>query len=390
MNASCRSSVCAILLTMLFLSLPGILEGQHKGWITAYYPHWWYAEVNPVTDLDYAKVTHIVIFSANPSRTPPYLDVLVNPNDSAQVEYGILTGRPAPYLEQTVANAHRHNVRVVLSVGGIMGEGAQTMSWMAQDANRVDIFVRAACAYVQRKHLDGIEIDWEFPQAADRAGFNRLINRFRKQLDTWTPHGLLLAAVHQAPWPMFGYDRDSLVACFDQINLMTYEMYPGSFEKVRTGYTSPLKLPSGYPDYTGYAIDQQGMGPRAWIAKGYPASKIGLGISFTTTEFTGVQPPVQPGRPFGGHRWGYVKNVPPTGRHWDETSGVPWQGSGSTFISYEDTASCRRKAEYAKALGLGGVMLYELGSGYLPGEGAGAKDQLLGSVRDGLWGSSKK
>lgn len=377
-----------LVLAVLSCLFAGTMPAQNKPWITAYYPHWWYAEVNPVTGVDYAKLSHIVIFSSNPVRKPPYLDILVSPEDSEQIEYGILTGRPAPYLKQTVTNAHQHGVKVLLSVGGIAGEGQQNMAWIAQDPARIETFVQAAAAYARRKSLDGIELDWEFPGTADRAGFNRMINRFRCVLDTWQPRGTLIAAVFQAPWAMFGYDRDSLVACLDQINLMTYELYPGDFSKARTGYTSPLKVPESIADYPGYAIDGKDVGPRAWIAKGYPPSKIGLGVSFTTTEFTGVQSPVQPGRPYDGHNWGYVKNVPPEGRHWDESALVPWQASGAKLITYEDTVSCRLKVEYAKRLGLGGIMIYELGAGYLPDQPEGKKDQLLRSVRDALWGTT--
>ncbi|HUI66540.1 MAG TPA: glycoside hydrolase family 18 protein [Bacteroidota bacterium] len=379
----------AWLLAIALLFIQGI-SAQNRPWITVYYPHWWYAEVNPVSAIDYTKFSHLVIFSANPDYKAPYLDVLVNPKDSEQVEYGVLTGRPAPYLQQTVTNAHRHGVKVLLSVGGIAGDGATTMSWIAKDPARIDIFVRAACAYARRKSLDGIELDWEFPGTADRAGHNRLINAFRRELDSWPVRGTFIAAVHQAPWAMFGYDRDSLVACFDQINLMTYEMYAGDFSRMQTGYNSPIERPTGFGDYAGYAIDQNNCGPGAWIAKGYPASKLGLGISFTTVEFSGVQAPVQPCRPYGAHNWGYVKNIPAEGRHWDSDGLVPWQASGSKMISYEDTASCRYKAEFALRKGLGGVMIYELGSGYLPEAPNGEKDQLLGATRDALWGHSTK
>ena len=39
---------------------------------------------------------------------------------------------------------------------------------------------------------------------------------------------------------------------------------------------------------------------------------------------------------------------------------MPWLYNGSTFITYEDAESIGRKAEYIKAKGLGGAMIWEL------------------------------
>lgn len=346
-------------------------------WITAYYP-WWYYNQMPVEEVDFSLMTHVVVFSANPSRTPPYLDVLVNARDSANVVNGVDCGRPGDYLRQLVRRAHEKGVKVVLSVGGIWGEGADAMHYIAGDDARIETFVRASCAFARRWNLDGIELDWEFPQFADKWRHNKLIYRFRSELDGWTPRGIFIAAVHESPLP--AYDKNAMCAAFDQINPMTYELYRGDYSKNLTGYNGPIEQSSRYAPYIGTSINQKGHGPRSWIDDGYPASKIGLSVSFTTTVFTGVEPPVEPSRPYKEHQWGNVRDIPRRGRHWDHSSQVPWFADGTTFISYEDTASSRLKVEYARALGLGGVMVYELGAGYLPSEKPGRRDVLLQAV----------
>jgi GH18 family chitinase len=381
---------------LVVLALFGIVHigtaQNNRMWVTAYYPLWAVPSMYP-EDIEYAGITHIVHFSANPVRTPPYLDVLVRApdkpfnQDSINIQFGGVYNGNNPPLWRTIdiqqsliARAHDANVKVILSVGGIYGVGAETMSWITKDPERVKTFATSSCEYAKRKGYDGIELDWEFPRVVDKLGFNMLIRAFRDKLNSWKPRGIFIAAVHECPGSYFAYEKDSLLACFDQINPMTYEMYAGDFSKIRTGYNTPLDSMSEFPGYNGYGVNQNGHGPRSWIENGYPASRIGLGISFLTTEFYGVTSPVQPAQAFINKNWGYFKNVPVQTRHWDGLAKVPWAASGTTFYTYEDTASIRAKVSYAKSLNLGGIMIYDLLGGYLPSAPHSQKHPLLKAV----------
>jgi hypothetical protein len=289
-NAVRRTSLLLLLTFPLLFCRGGVQD--RALWITAYYPWWTYYTMNP-SELDYSAMTHLVIFSANPVKEPPYLDVLTNPHDSANVVNGLDCGIPSNYLAQTIAKAHAKRVKVLLSVGGIYGPGAKNMSFIASDNARIATFVTGACAFARRQGFDGIELDWEHPYASDREGYVALILRFRRELDQWSPHGLFITAVNHTPWKNLGYDKDAMIAAFDQINPMTYEMHFGDYQHPRTGYNSPIERSTQFSDYGGYALNQPGIGPKAWEAFGIPASKLGLSISFTTTVFSDVVPPVR-------------------------------------------------------------------------------------------------
>ncbi|MCU0780486.1 MAG: hypothetical protein MUF04_05210 [Akkermansiaceae bacterium] len=56
------------------------------------------------------------------------------------------------------------------------------------------------------------------------------------------------------------------------------------------------------------------------------------------------------------------------------------------FISFDNPAACRAKADFATRQGLGGVMIFELGGGYRPGEPAGVCDPLLQAVKEAVRG----
>ncbi len=381
-----RRTVVIFLLVMVNLFS---VSQEKKKWTTAYYALWAVPTLYS-DDIDYRSVTHLVHFSTNPVKKHPYLNVLVPAppggynQDSVNIQWGGVHNGNNPPLWQTIdlqkallANAHSRNVKVLLSVGGIYGDGAEAMSFIAQDAGRIEVFVKASCAYAKRKGYDGIEIDWEVPRSHEKENYIKLIRRFRHELDSWSPRGEFITAVFHTPWEIFGYDKDAMNSCFDQINVMTYEMYAGDWQNVKTGYSSPLEVPTQVSGYNGFAINQKNFGVKEWIRFGIPSSKLGLGISFLTTEFYNVKSPVQPAQSFGWHNWGYIKNIPKEGRHWDPVALVPWQASGTTFITYEDTQSVRMKVEYAKQLDLGGVMLYDLLGGYVPNAPVNERHQLL-------------
>ena len=386
-----KRSVRNIILLVCVLSVKIHVQAQKK-WITAYYPLWAVPSMYP-ENLEYEKLTHIVHFSANPVRTPPYLDVLIPAGtkgfnqDSMNIQWGgVYNGNNPPVwrtidIQNTlITKAHESGVKVILSVGGIYGVGAEIMSWISKDTEKIKVFVAASCAYAQRKGYDGIELDWEFPRAADRQGYNIMIRQYRDNLNMWKQRGTFIASVHESPGSYFAYDRDSMIACFDQINPMTYEMYAGDFSSLKTGYNSPISLSKEFQGYNGYAIDQDGHGPKAWINAGYPSEKLGLSISLLTTEFYNVVPPVQPGQSFKSKNWGYYKNIPMAGRNWDASASVPWQASGSTFITYEDPKSIKIKVNYAKSLGLGGIMIYDILGGFMPEAQPTEKHMLLKSA----------
>lgn len=385
---------------VLFFSL--LFPQDKKKWITAYYSLWSVPTLYPEY-VDYTSVTHLVHFCANPTKKPPYLDVLVPAapgsynQDSINIQWGgTYNGNNPPLwraidIQKTlITKAHENKVKVLLSVGGIYGNGAEAMSFIAQDAQRMEEFVVASCAYAKRKGYDGIELDWEFPRSHEKENYIRLIKRFKKELDLWKPRGEFVTAVFHTPWQIFAYEKDAMIECFDQINLMTYEMYAGNWENMKTGYSSPLEVPTEFKGYNGYAINQKGYGPKEWIAFGIPASKIGLGISFLTTEFYNVKPPLQPAQSFGWKNWGYVKNIPKEGRHWDAVAQVPWQASGTTFITYEDTTSTRLKVEYALQNNLGGIMLYDLLGGFVPDAPEGSKQELLKAAKRAVDRNTRK
>ena len=154
-------------------------------------------------------------------------------------------------LKQIVQTAHEHNVRVNIAVGG-WGWDAQFEEMAANSESRA-AFVQNLTAFVDEYQLDGVDIDWEYPDAGQSSqNFLALI----KELRSAVPDKLLTTAVVS-----YGDDNGIGIPAesfelFDFVNIMTYDG----------------------PDHG--SIEQFEKGLSYWSARGLPKEKIVMGVPF--------------------------------------------------------------------------------------------------------------
>lgn len=338
-------------------------QGPSAMFVTGYYPSWAISTVPP-SDVDYSALTHIIYFSANPSKNPPYFDS----SDAAH-----------PWIPDLVRTARQHGVAILLCVGGVWGQGAKDMEFVAGDSTRVQMFVDHALSYAQRMGFRGIDIDWEPPSNA--GDFNRMLRLFRKGLDSWQPRGILAAAVGVEPVRKL-FDVRTMNTCLDQINIMDYDLGQGQ----NSGFNAALHPPFG--GYTSWTIEDHG--PAQWIAAGADRNKLALGIPFYGRRDTKVDGPEQKKSvywsPFVTYQYCLgLKNA--STYHWDEKAKVPWLGGTDStgakfFVSYEEPWSVQEKVYYASSLKLGGLMIYELSQDFVNDKKADSKAPLLRAVKE--------
>jgi len=121
---------------------------------------------------------------------------------------------------------------------------------------------------------------------------------------------------------------------------------------------------------------------QSYLTGGVPAGKIVLGVRFVGTGWQGVGPtnnglyqdatgPAQgtwdkAGAPTGSFGYQDIEDnyLVSSTRSFDKEAQVPWLYDANTgiMISYEDPESLAAKTNYAISNGLGGVMIWELGS----------------------------
>lgn len=148
-----------------------------------------------VAQIPFKKLTHII-----------HAAVPWNSDGSLSVGDGFL--EPA-----LIRKAHKNGVKVMLLTGGDFAAIENSKEIFETVVANLQIFVTA-------NGYDGLDIDWEFPQsAADRAFFNRLMDRLRVAF----PSPQYTLSIDVAPWNGTYYAMRHLKNSVDFFNLMVYD-----------------------------------------------------------------------------------------------------------------------------------------------------------------------
>jgi len=351
--------------------------------IVAYFSEWRYNNY-PISRVDFSKFTHL-----------NYAFALIDPNTYA------LTGYESWILNEVVSAAHNQGVKVLMSVGGWYG--SRYFTKMTSSESNMKKFAESCKSLVDTYHVDGIDIDWEYPGregacntpdlANDTDNYLKLLKILREYIGSET---LLTAAVSVIPFEKNGQPISNLAPYaeyFDFINIMGYD-FAGSWSSV-TSHHAALYDPAGGD------ILSVSSGVKNWLNGQFPASKIVIGVPsygkswiVSSTSNNGLYQSIANGNPKGDHEdsndaWtnycGVVENVysgnwkyknlrseillsdytTPSGswvRTWDDKVKCPTLFNKDTkqVISYDDPKTIEYKAKYVLENGFAGMMIWEL------------------------------
>ena len=292
---------------------------------------------------------------------------------------------------------HNADLKLLLSVGG--WTWSDHFSDAALTATSRQRFARSAAAIVENHQLDGLDIDWEYPgqrgednvfRPEDTPNFTRLLRAVRSQLDSLggvhdrsgdERYLLTIAAAVDSTY-LANTHMAEAHELLDFVNLMTYDFH-GSWTD-RTGHHTNLYASAA----TQSSAPSGQAGVQRFLDAGVPAEKLVLGAAFYGRWWTGVAPADQRGcyqpyetaqgtLPYDSLAAHYIDQNGFT-RHWDDAAQAPylWNAKAQTFITYDDPASLRAKAEYVTERSLGGVMYWE--------HSHNADGTLLGTLHDAL------
>jgi chitinase len=360
-------------------------------WVTAYYPGA-AASIMPVSDIDFTVITHVIQFSLLPNADGT-LDETAN---------GIVKTNAADLVTQ----AHAAGRKVLICVGGAnSGPGFQG----ASATSRRPAFVAYLVRFMIAGNYDGIDLDWEPLAASDFPQFTNLVLELRTAMDAAPTHKLLAAAV--SAYPNYGDSPASEYAMlaalqthFDQINIMTYDL-SGAYSGWVTWFNSPI-YDAGYRfSSTGYLVPSIDGAVRNFISNGVSPDRLGIGVAFYGDVWAGgtdastkavslprqswVSAPTVTQVPYAEIMSAYFQS---NLYHWDTNAQAAYlsiDGPGAAdgkFISYDDEHTCRAKVDYARAHGLGGIMIWQLAQGHRSDQPAGLRDPLVQAIRRALIG----
>ncbi|MCB9246977.1 MAG: T9SS type A sorting domain-containing protein [Flavobacteriales bacterium] len=369
--------------------------------VIGYYPSWqWYDRgklVGP-SSIQYEKYSIINYAFLDPQSdgslmiTDPWADknLLLGEFDWSVAPAGYDSkmdlGDPAYHKPKTslVYRAHEQGTKVLISIGG--WTLSNNFPAIAADTTKRTRFAHACNEVVRLYGIDGIDLDWEYPGYAphngsskDKALFTALIREVRDSLDALESElgrqFLFTAAFGAARDHMGNIEWNKVVPELDYINLMSYDFF-GAFS-TETNHNSPLYAPQR-GDST-FNIDSA----VTHLLRYYkvPATKLNVGVAFygrsaktkggpglhaaTTGSADQSTFAVDDGSPL---YYNLLLKKHLFDEAWDSSAQVPYllgKSGLNTFVSYDDPRSIRLKAQYVRAHGLAGTIIWELTGDYI-------------------------
>ncbi|KAG5654588.1 hypothetical protein H0H81_011563 [Sphagnurus paluster] len=256
------------LTAIAIFALPALCntEAASKKVAAAWYAGW-HSDGFPLEQVSWAKYTHLTYAFAETTNSST-LD-LSNSNPSV--------------LPQFVAEAHKHGVKALVSIGGWTGSRYWSSS-VSSDSNRI-AFVKTVIDFVKKFKLDGLDFDWEYPNSpgigcntmspSDTSNFLSFLQLLRAD-----PIGktlILSAATATVPFNDASGNPSTSVVGFskflDFVAIMNYDIW-GPWSPT-VGPNAPLDDACAAPS------NRQGSATSAvkkWVEAGIPASKLVLGV----------------------------------------------------------------------------------------------------------------
>ena len=279
-----------------------------KGNIVAYHPEW---ESIP-TDAQLDRLTHIVLFSITPNnhRVP------------------LPSGGWANNISGVVSRAHAKGVKVIIALGGWDRTGSFAES--VKPANR-QTFIKNIMVLVNQYNLDGVDIDWEYPNTSEEVtNFEGFMVDLKAALGNIRRLSFAIGAQYQP-----SKYTDATYNALDALHLMTYD---GQGDGGRSHHADMAWSKS--------VVD-------TWVSSGkLTKEKIFYGVPFY-------------GRPSSG--WDvedtYTKIISSNQATLSQTNIKTNHnvGSWTGTIYYDGVPQVKEKTKYAWDKDIGGIMIWETG-----------------------------
>jgi chitinase len=280
-----------------------------------YMPSW----AGSVTSVQYAKLTHI-----------NYSFALPNANGTLQPIENTAK------LQQLVTLGHQNNVRVSLAVGGWNDGNDSAFESLAASAGTRTTFVNSLMSVVRQYNLDGIDMDWEYPDpGASANNYTALMGQLSTALHN---EGKLLTAAVVSEGGAANGVQPAVFGYVDWLNIMAYD---------------------GGTPHANY--DWSIAAANFWKSRGLPKAKTVLGVPFYS-------------RP-GYYTYAQLVALDPANANRDCTT------AGGAQQCYNGLPTIRRKTQWAMA-NAGGIMNWELS------QDATGANSLVSAIYETVMGGS--
>lgn len=278
--------------------------------------YYYYVPSGPTAnELDLTGLTHINYSFALPAKESNGLEPLAHPDN----------------LRNLVGKAHQANTKVFISLGGWnIGDGGgndERFHRMAADEEGRQTFVNEVMTLVNEYNLDGVDMDWEYPDNDSSADdFVVLMKTLSNALHRENKKLTLAVVSYDGRLSSIGKVasgegiKDEIFEIVDWVNIMAYDDENGKV----------------YPDnaHSTYALAEKCL--TYWIdQRGLPARKAVLGLPFYA----------KPG--YISYKALLAKGANPSEDSFEK-------------VFYNGAETMKAKTELALSRGCGGVMIWEI------------------------------
>ncbi|XP_076459791.1 chitinase-3-like protein 2 isoform X2 [Babylonia areolata] len=284
-------------------------------------------------------------------------------------------GRYKRFNDLKKTNKH---LKTILSIGGEYA-GSEQFIAISRDHSTLQTFTQTTVEFLQKRDFDGLDIDWEYPNATTKTSFSDILQALHTAFEANRVNGKRLILTAALPVGrekiQGGYDITALSKYLDLANLMTYD-YHGGWSTI-TGFDSPLFSRTSNRQFNQELSTEWTV--HYYISKGLPASKILVGVTAAGARFklehtnlTGVGAPViQSPSPRLSPLWELpdryaypeicqILENPNSVRVFDEEQQVPYMYLNDDWCGYDDVQSVKRKREWMVKMGVAGAMFWAL------------------------------
>jgi chitinase len=337
-------------------------------WVSGYWVGY-QRSLYPETQVDFSLMTHIIVGS-----------IAATPSGGVTTDF-FLDAVTGPQVARTLSSrAHLAGRKAILMLGGA-GQLSNLLG--ATSSANVNTFVANLISTMDNLAYDGIDVDWEPVNDADKP----TIITFLQKLRAARP-GIILT--FPIDWANANFAADSwysqVAPLVDQLNVMSYGM-AGNWGGWVSWHEAALYGEGGdHPSSISSTVS-------AYRAAGVPAAKLGIGIGFYGACWHGATAPLQTlsasADVFASDNTMSYTNImasyySSSAYRWDATArmgyltfAAPAGTSQCSFVSYDDEQSIAEKGAFVRSSGIGGTIIWTINQGRLPNAAAGSQDPLL-------------
>ncbi|OQV16969.1 Chitotriosidase-1 [Hypsibius exemplaris] len=379
------SSIALLSVELITAYNDPVFELPHRG---CYYTNWSQYRKGKarftVEDIDPALCTYIVVAFGK-----------IDNNSLTTLEWN----DEVTFRELVGLKDEHPRLKILLSVGG--WTLSQQLIAVSSTAENRRTFAISAVSNLRYWELDGLDIDWEYPDAAMKHQYSELLLELRSAFEKESRQSgqarlALAAAVHFTSDG--GYDGRVLNQTLDFVNVMTYDLH-GAWVKDKVGHQAPLfKGPFG-----AHSKESVSAVARAWEHLGVTKSKLVIGLpmygrGWQLTDSgrhklgSTAKGPINASN-FTGEAgaWPYFEicerlRADNATYVYDENIQAEYAFTADFWIGYDDRATILAKTKWAKSSGYGGVYVWDLAQDDFLGTCGLGPFPLLGAVHEVLVG----